>query len=61
MSKVCRILIQVPDRSNAGSFNDLYRNTITLPDGVRVPFDNLIESFKILYPQDGEIINFSIL
>lgn len=61
MNKVCQILIQVPDRAKAGSFKDLYRNTISLPDGVRVPFDNLIESFNILYPQEGVIINFSIL
>lgn len=57
---ICHVKIEVPDRSNIGQFKELYRNSISLADGLKVPFDMLIESFKVLYPFDGLVISFSI-
>lgn len=54
------IKIEVPDRSNVGQFKELYRNFISLADGLKVSFDMFIESFKVLYPFDGLVISFSI-
>ena len=56
----CIVKVEVPDKSNTGYFKTLYRNTIYLADGIKVPFDNLIQSFKVLYPQDDVVISFSI-
>lgn len=34
-----------------GKERELYRNTISVPDGVLFPFDDLVKVLRLLYPR----------
>lgn len=51
------------ERLNApldGSYREVYCNSLEFDDSVSIPFNQLYESLRILYPYENVVINFKL-
>lgn len=48
--KTIKIKVLTTDSSNIGSFKELYRNSIAVPDGVKFDYDLIERALLLLYP-----------
>lgn len=44
----------------AGTFKIIYRNELSYPLGVNIPFDGIYKGLKLLYPSDDIYITFKL-
>lgn len=54
------ILVQQPDKINAGKYKELLRNSFPLNQSMSYDYQGLINGIKLLYPNRDLIINLSI-
>lgn len=50
-----------PDLSSNGKFKTIYRNTLSFPHGVNIPFNALYDGLRLLYPAKDVFIQFTSL
>lgn len=60
MRQRLKILVEIPDPKNIGSYKELYRNQLLLDDSVNFDFQTILSALKILYPDEGVFISFMI-
>lgn len=56
-----KILIEESHKHPAGKLTTLCRTSIEFNDSVQFPFENIMSSFRTLYPTKQLIFNFTII
>lgn len=56
-----RIEVLKPDLSCNGKFKTIYRNQLSFPTGVNIPFNALYDGLRLLYPAKDVYIQFLTL
>lgn len=56
-----KILVEESCKHPAGKYNTLARSTLDYNEHVTFPFESIICSFKMLYPEKNLIFTFTIL
>lgn len=60
MNRFLIVTVECPDRSDPGKFKTLYKNTISFDESIKIPFEILIEAFRVLYPQADNRVMFNV-
>lgn len=60
MNRMLIVTVECPDRSNPGQFRTLYKNSIPIDESIKIPFEILIEAFRVLYPQADNRVMFNV-
>lgn len=56
--KTIKIKVLTTDSHDVGSFKELYRNSIAVPDGVKFDYDLIERALLLLYP--NTIVQFMV-
>ena len=56
-----RIKVERPDKFKTGSFKTLFRQELEYDISVTIPFSELYEGLRLLFPYEDAIVFFSVI